>query len=115
MYANPLVRANCGKVALVRGPEVYCLEEEDNGKNLSALYLDPETRLEEVWREDLLGGTKLIRGKGKKLIAPDFTASFSADRAGCFEDVTITAIPYGSWCNRTSGEMLVWIHELFKG
>ncbi|MDR0388117.1 MAG: glycoside hydrolase family 127 protein [Treponema sp.] len=114
VYANPLVRANCGKAALARGPEVYCLEEIDNGKNLSALYLDPSARPEEVWQEDLLGGTMLIRCKGKRLAAPDMGASFSADRTCRFEDVTITAVPYGSWCNRKSGEMLVWIHELFK-
>jgi DUF1680 family protein len=114
LYANPLARANCGKIALARGPEVYCLEEIDNGKNLSALYLDPETTLEEIWREDLLGGTMLIRCKGKKLSAPDMTASFSADGKYQFEDITLTAVPYGSWCNRKSGEMIVWIHELFK-
>jgi DUF1680 family protein len=113
MYANPLVRANCGKIALARGPEVYCFEEIDNGKNLSALYLDPKTPLEETWREDLLGGTMLIRCKGKKLSAPDTAASFSADGEHHFEDITLTAVPYGSWCNRKSGEMIVWIHELF--
>ncbi|MDR2630308.1 MAG: glycoside hydrolase family 127 protein [Spirochaetaceae bacterium] len=114
LYANPLVRSNCGKVALARGPEVYCLEEADNGNHLSALYLDPKTALEEVWREDLLGGTMLIRCKGKKLAAPDLTVSFSAEDRRRFEDVTLTAIPYGSWGNRKSGEMLVWIHELLK-
>ncbi|MDR3145826.1 MAG: glycoside hydrolase family 127 protein [Treponema sp.] len=114
VYANPLVRANCGKVALVRGPEVYCLEEEDNGKNLSALYLDSETTPEEIWREDLLGGTMLIRCRGKRLSAPDMIASFSGTDTRHFEDLTITAIPYGSWCNRTPGEMIVWIHELLR-
>jgi DUF1680 family protein len=113
VYANPLVRANGGKIALVRGPEVYCLEEADNGKNLSALYLDPKTALEEIWREDLLGGTMLIRCGGKRLSAPDMIASFSEADNRRFEDVTITAVPYGSWCNRTPGEMIVWIHELF--
>lgn len=113
LYANPLVRANCGKIALARGPEVYCLEEADNGGNLSAVYLDPETPLEEIWREDLLGGTMLVRCGGKRLTAPDTPASFSETGKGHFEDITVTAVPYGSWCNRTPGEMIVWIHELF--
>jgi DUF1680 family protein len=115
LYANPLVRANCGKIAITRGPELYCLEETDNGKNLSAIYLGPETPLEEIWREDLLGGTMLVRCKGKRLVAPDMTASFSEADKRHFEDITVTAVPYGSWCNRTPGEMILWIHELFGG
>jgi DUF1680 family protein len=50
-YANPLVRANVGKVAIVRGPEVYCLEEVDNSSDLAALYIDPATELREDYGE----------------------------------------------------------------
>lgn len=39
MYSHPLVRANAGKVALQRGPLVYCLEQADNGANLHELAL----------------------------------------------------------------------------
>jgi DUF1680 family protein len=113
IYANPLVPADCGKIALARGPELYCLEEADNGKNLSSLYIDPALPLEEQWREDLLGGTMLIKCRGKKLVSGE-AASFSTEDKRRFEDAAITAIPYGSWCNRTSGEMLVWVHELFR-
>jgi DUF1680 family protein len=111
-YANPLVRANAGKAAIVRGPEVYCLEETDNGPDLAALYIDPAAEFREEWREDILGGTMLIRCRGKKLVSPDLTASFSCDALPHFEDVELTAVPYGSWCNRRPGEMLVWIHTL---
>jgi DUF1680 family protein len=109
VYANPLVRANNGKIAIARGPEIYCLEETDNGKNLAALYLNPATELREHWRDDLLGGTMLILCKGRRLAAPGLVPSFSSVPPE-FEDVELTAIPYGSWCNREPGEMLVWIH-----
>ena len=46
--SNPLVRADSGKVALVRGPIVYCLEEVDNGPNLAAVYVDSGTEIKEA-------------------------------------------------------------------
>jgi DUF1680 family protein len=111
-YANPLVRANVGKAAIVRGPEVYCLEETDNGPDLAALYIDPAAELREEWREDILGGVMVIRCRGKKLVSPGLTESFSCDTRPKFKNIELTAVPYGSWCNRHPGEMLVWIHTL---
>jgi DUF1680 family protein len=92
---------------------VYCLEETDNGSNLAALYIEPSAELREEWREDTLGGTMLIRCRGKRLTsAPNQTGSFSCDMPPRFEDAELTALPYGSWGNRKTGEMLVWVHEL---
>jgi DUF1680 family protein len=115
VYANPLVRANCGKAAVIRGPEVYCLEEADNGQNLASVYLDEKTKPEELWQDNLFGGTMLIRFKGKKLSAPGMVPSFSPENTQVFQDVTLTAVPYGSWCNRGGGEMIVWMYRLFSG
>ncbi|MDR2746331.1 MAG: glycoside hydrolase family 127 protein [Treponema sp.] len=109
VYANPLVRANCGKTAIVRGPEVYCLEEIDNGKNLSALYLSPETELRETWRKDLLGGTMTVQCRGKRIIPPKSGSSYTGSPP-VFEETEVLAVPYGSWGNRGPGEMLVWTH-----
>jgi DUF1680 family protein len=108
-YANPLVRANCGKIAILRGPEVYCFEEAENGDNLAALYLDPSEKLRELWREDLLGGVTVIRCGGKKLVSPEITESYS-DTPPRLEPVELQALPYGSWGNRKEGEMIVWVH-----
>lgn len=44
VYANPKVRADEGKACIMRGPLVYCLEETDNGENLSSLYVDTKKR-----------------------------------------------------------------------
>jgi DUF1680 family protein len=111
VYANPLVRANAGKTALVRGPEVYCFEEADNGQCLASLYLESTAELREEWRDDVLGGTMLIHCRGKKLAAGGDAASFT-EKAPSLEDVKLTAVPYGSWCNRKPGEMIVWVHSL---
>jgi len=109
IYANPKVHSNCGKIAIARGPEIFCFEECDNSENLASLSLDTKSPLEEIWRDDLLGGLMMIKAKGKKLIEPAAPDSFSEKFIPQSKDVKITAIPYGLWCNRTPGEMLVWI------
>ncbi len=109
-YANPLVRAGAGKAAIVRGPEVYCLEEADNGTNLAAVSIAPNAVIREEWDEMLLGGTMVLHLEGEKwLPGADAGASYAAvpnqSRA-----VRLTAVPYGSWNNRAPGEMIVWMH-----
>jgi len=111
IYPNPKVHHNCGKTAIIRGPEVFCFEETDNGKDLPSFSLDTQTLLEENWRSDLLGGVMMIKAKGKKLIMPEEPQSFSEDFTPRYEDVTLTALPYGLWGNRAPGEMLVWIRS----
>jgi DUF1680 family protein len=96
---DPLVRANMGRVALVRGPEVYCLEEIDNGALLEAVVADPSAEIRERWDAELLGGTMLL----------EFDAKKRNGVPGEFDPITLTAVPYGSWCNRTPGEMKVWM------
>ena len=110
VYANPKVHQNCGKAAIARGPEIYCLEECDNGANLAALSLDTNAPLAESWRDDIPGGFIQIKARGKRLIAPDAPESFSEQFNPATEDVELTAVPYGLWGNRSPGEMLVWIH-----
>lgn len=107
MRANPLVRENAGKVALQRGPLVYCLEETDNGANLPALSLVSKQEL--TISEDSQLGLPVILGKavrekldGNQLYSPEDLST---------EEVTLKAIPYYAWANRKSGEMQVWIRE----
>jgi uncharacterized protein len=111
VYPNPRVHQNCGKVAVARGPEIYCFEETDNGANLAALSLDTDSPLIENWREDLLGGLMQIEAKGTRLITPEAPESFSEKFVPKHEAVTLRAIPYGFWGNRSPGEMLVWIRS----
>jgi hypothetical protein len=111
IFSNPLVRANTGKMAILRGPEVYCLEETDNFDNLSAVYVSAGTDFTEEWDEDLLGGTVKIKFGGYKLTAPGVVESYINERPGK-EAVSLTAIPYGSWGNRQEGEMIVWMNGI---
>ena len=113
IYPNPKVHQTCGKAAIARGPEIFCFEEIDNGKNLAALSIDTDAPLTEHWQENLLGGIMQIKAKGRRLIEPKESESFSEKFIPKTQEAVLTALPYGYWGNRTSGEtpgeMLVWI------
>ncbi|MFW5980826.1 MAG: glycoside hydrolase family 127 protein, partial [Halanaerobiaceae bacterium] len=110
MYSHPEVRENAGKVALQRGPVVYCLEEVDNGSNLSGIYLPEESKLTAIHKEDLLEGITVIKGKALRVEKKKKEGLYS-DNPLKFKETEIRAIPYYAWDNRESGEMTVWLNE----
>lgn len=65
VHANPAVRADTGKVALMKGPLVYCLEEVDNGDNLASIYVSSNQTIQESYSDNLLQGTVKLHLKGK--------------------------------------------------
>jgi DUF1680 family protein len=94
---NPRIEDVQGKVVLMRGPVVYCMEEADNehyfGDSGEAYLLPAGLKVE--YREDLLNGVVSIQG----------TASIP----GNGEQIDIAAIPYFAWSNRGQGQMSVWL------
>lgn len=111
--ANPNVRADSNKVAIVRGPEVFCLEQTDNFSNLSSVLVSRSAELEEHFDRTLFGGTTVITCPAKKISAENWgDGELYRAKKPTLEDVTLTAVPYGYWCNRTPGEMCVWLHCL---
>lgn len=111
VYANPQVRADSVKVAIVRGPLVYCLEEIDNSQNLPAIFVDTDAALREE-KSDLFGGIITVKARGKKIVESSVSDSLYSGQKPQLEDVELTAIPYPYWNNRGEGEMLVWMKEL---
>jgi uncharacterized protein len=112
--AHPSVRMNAGRVAIQRGPVVYCLEESDNAPDLNAICLPRDADLSADYRSDFLGGCVVISGKAFRRTADGWDGVLYAtatDRTIRYEETTITAIPYALWANREHGEMLVWIPE----
>ncbi|MCP3763615.1 glycoside hydrolase family 127 protein [Domibacillus sp. A3M-37] len=111
--ANPKVKENAGKVALQRGPVVYCLEEADNGKQLSTIKISENSELNPAFKPDLLDGVVVIEGNGVRTSANDASWENVLYQPIKQEsvDVSIKAIPYFAWCNREPGEMIVWIRE----
>ena len=112
--SNPKVRDNIGKLAVMRGPLVYCLEEADNEKDLHRIYLDPGAQFEETYDAGLLGGIVKLTCGGYVLddSAWNNNMLYEAGSNMVLRAKPITFIPYYSWANRTPGEMLVWVHAI---
>ena len=112
VHANPKVRADSGKVALVKGPLVYCIEEADNGDNLAAVFVNTDQELKIYRDEELFGGSQVLCLLGRKIAQEGWgDKTLYSDSAPVFVATEITAVPYCYWGNRKAGEMVVWIKE----
>lgn len=113
IYAHPSVRHDAGRVALQRGPVVYCFEQVDNGESLNALSLPDNARFSTRFESDILGGVPVIRSTGLQDSAEDWKTSdlYRATKPRP-KRIKLTAVPYYAWGNRNPGqEMLVWIRR----
>ena len=113
LYAHPAVAADLGRVALRRGPLLYCLEEADNpGAPVQRLTL-PRTRpLRPEPRDDLWPGVIALSAAAQRLEDADWTGTLYRPAPPTRTPAGLTAIPYFLWNNRTRGSMTVWIPEL---
>ncbi len=99
VVANDNAEDDRGKVALERGPIVYCLEGKDQpDQHIFNKYLLNSSVITAHEEKDLLNGVVVLEGMAKEL-QPD----------GEVKDVKIRAIPYSTWNNRGSDQMEVWI------
>ncbi|RQV95817.1 MAG: glycoside hydrolase family 127 protein [Calditrichaeota bacterium] len=94
VLSNELVADNKDKVALERGPVVYCAEWIDNGGRALDLIVPDDAIFSTEFKNDLLGGVTVIKGKVIR-------------EKGRITD--LTAIPYYAWSHRGPGEMAVWL------
>jgi hypothetical protein len=99
--AHPEVVDDRGRVALTRGPLVYCAEWPDNGGRALDLVVPEDVRLDSEFRADLLEGVQVVRGAAQA-IERDGVAVRTVPRE-------LVAIPYYAWANRGMGEMAVWM------
>lgn len=111
LQANPKVRADAGKVALQRGPLVYCLEEVDNGSNLSALTLRCDADFTVEYDEEWLEGAAVLQAHGFRTEESGWQNELYRPVDRQERPVTLKAVPYFLWGNREPGEMQVWIRE----
>lgn len=103
VVANELVNADRGRVALQRGPLVYCAEWPDNpGGHVRNLLLPDSAKLSAEFKPELLNGVTVIKGQALGL-------SLDAQGKVLKQEQAFTAIPYYAWANRGRGEMLVWL------
>jgi hypothetical protein len=103
VIANEKVKDDKRKVALQRGPLVYCAEGVDNGGEVLDIIIPAATKLRTEYRADLLNGVMVLNGRGLKL------AKHENNIAKTKND--FLAIPYYAWCHRGAGNMTVWFHS----
>jgi DUF1680 family protein len=111
--ANPHVRVDTNKVAIMRGPVVYCLEEKDNGAELHKLRLEnpPPREWAVEYDKNILEGVTVISCRGKREKDWPGDELYRAVEAPEYEDQTLRFIPYYAWANRGAGEMTVWVNK----
>jgi DUF1680 family protein len=111
LYANPGVIMDTGRVALRRGPLVYCVEEADNpGGAVQRLKLPRTSELKLSTRADLFNGAVTLSAPARAIDPSDWHELYrtTLPREG---DATLNALPYYLWANRSRGSMVVWIPE----
>jgi len=110
LEANPSVLQSRGKIALRRGPIIYCLEQPDNKSDLDHIALPLSANLAAHFEPALLGGVTVITGQGSVQKPDDWTRQlYRPVNAVGGEPVAIKAIPYCVWGNRGQQKMKVWI------
>ncbi len=110
LEANPKVLEDRGKVALRRGPLIYCLEQADHTVDLDRLVLPANAQFRSHFEPGLLGGVTVITTAATAASAPDWGDRLyrpKHDAAGT--PVELRAVPYCTWANRGRGKMTVWI------
>lgn len=113
VYAHPAVRQMQGRLALQRGPIVYCLEGVDHGGiNLDriALTVDQVDNLHIEHHPELLGGVTVLRGRAGLIDETGWNSDllYRRNQPSALGETEIVAIPYCTWDNRAAGEMRVW-------
>ena len=112
LAAHPRVREDIGRVAVTRGPLVYCLEEADNGKDLHLLRLPRSAAFRVRWEPGLLGGVNVLSAEGlRESAAWPADALYAPAGAADQKPQALVFVPYYAWANRGAGEMAVWVRE----
>jgi DUF1680 family protein len=97
------VKTNQGRVALERGPIVYCAEWVDNNGDVSNLILSDEQPLQSEYHRQMLNGLAVIQGQAVALKQEKDGTSVKEDKQN------FLAIPYYAWAHRGKGEMTAWL------
>ena len=101
--AHPEVKADAGRIAVQKGPVVYCAEWPDNPAGIHNVLVGTKPALSAV-PSDELGGID-------KITLPAQALSQDAGGRLAVKDITLTLIPYYAWCHRGSGNMAVWLAQ----
>lgn len=110
--ADLRVRENIGKLALKRGPVVYCMEETDNGREQHLLSVRRDAVIYMEQKE--IAGCRLpvLRTRGNRIDSADKETGLYHEAAEMKKsEAELVFIPYFAWANRGENEMQVWVRE----
>jgi len=109
LHAHPAVKADLGRVAIARGPLVYCVEEVDNSADLNALIAPADLSGAKTVPMPDLGGAVAIDLPVRREQWPRREGRLYDANPPDYAETTARLVPYHLWDNREPGEMLVWI------
>lgn len=101
--ASTKLKDDIGKVALQRGPLMYCAEWTDNKGSVSTIVIPPSSSFTSSFEPSLLNGVMIVKSEVTKIHIADDKINTATE--------PFTAIPYYAWANRGKGEMMVWFPE----
>ena len=107
VVANENIKDDIGKVALQRGPVMYCAEWADNDGKTSNIMLPANASFTTEFKPALLNGVMTLKTEAPVVNIKD-------DETIVTEKKMVTVIPYYSWANRGKGEMTVWFPTKVK-
>ena len=108
VVANEKVKNDIGKVALQRGPLMYCAEWTDNNGKASNIVIPESITFTTEYKPDLLNGVVVLKSEVPAVKIDDAGMNINTVQQ------SFTAIPYYAWANRGKGEMQLWFPEKIK-
>jgi len=104
VIADEKIKDDLNKIAVQRGPVIYCAEWPDNNSgNILNLVINPEVAFTTEFVPDLLEGVQVVRTSGKQTKR---TLNKGIEE---LPEEQVTLIPYALWNNRGPGQMMVWL------
>lgn len=111
---NPKVRENCGRIALQRGPIVYCLEQADNGTEIQDITIPAQSEFSLIHGiEGMPSEAVMLEFDGYRREQSQWSGKLYDNAISEMVPVKARAVPYWLWGNRGFGEMNVWIRKSF--
>jgi DUF1680 family protein len=110
LRANPAIKADLGRIAVARGPLIYCMEEADNTESLNGVLVAHDVKNASVSSVEELGGAIAIDLDAKReRWCTDWEGKLYDTVYPTLEETKVRFVPYHLWDNRAPGEMLVWV------
>ena len=107
VVANENLKDDIGKVALQRGPIMYCAEWVDNNGSTSNIIIPNNINFSNEFKPDMLNGITILKSVAPKVVIENEALVSTIQQP-------FTAIPYYAWANRGKGEMMLWFPQQIK-